>query len=221
MYHRTRKGLSVNLFGASTVSTVIDGTDVNIEQTSRYPFDGTVRLEVESGSAASFQVRVRVPGWAAGVEVEGASFVRDGNWIVFDRVWEGSTEINLQFERQVRILEHASGTVAIAHGPLLYALPIDHEEIKGTSYAKDGFHDIYARPVRSGANDWQVPANAGFTLTEGEERIAGPFDSLVLKGTLYVESEDRLTEVRLVPMGGTILRQVSFAAAATIREVEI
>ncbi len=213
MYHRTRRGLSVNLFGASNMATELDGSDVRIRQSTGYPFEGAVRFEVESESAADFELRIRVPEWATGVEVAGIEFARDGNWLKVERNWEGTTEFEVRFGQESRTLQHASGTLAVAHGPLLYALPIAHEEIAGKSYGETGFHDIYAKSLETRVADWRLVGDGGFELVEADDSIVGPFDSLALKGKLYDKDQGRMVDVELVPMGATVLRQVSFEPA--------
>ena len=213
MYHRTRRGLSVNLFGASDMMTDVDGSTVRVRQVTEYPFEGAVRFEVESEAAEEFELSIRVPAWAAGVDVAGAAFTRDGDWLKVERTWKGTTDFEVRFERKVRTLQHASGTLAVAHGPLLYALPIAHEEIAGTSYGEDGFHDIYAKPSETAAAEWRLAESSRFDLVEAEDRIIGPFDSLALEGKLYDKARGRMIDVRLSPMGGTVLRQVSFDPA--------
>ncbi|MDJ0812793.1 MAG: glycoside hydrolase family 127 protein [Woeseiaceae bacterium] len=210
MYHRTPNGLSVNLFGASEVTTQQAGTPVRIRQTTDYPFEDLLRFEVSAEEPVDLQLRIRMPAWADGVELQGAEFVRDGDWLTIGRRWEGATQFSVRFERQVRILSHLSGTSAVAHGPLLYALPIAHEEITGRSYGQPGFHDIYAKPAVELDAEWQLASDSAFELVAAEDRIPGPFDSVALKGKLYNKTEDRTVDVELAPMGGTVLRQVSF-----------
>lgn len=210
MYHRTSRGLSVNLFGASEMSTTVDGSLVSIRQATRYPFEDLVRFEVHADTAVNFPLRVRVPGWASGVALEGADFVRHGDWLTIERRWQGETQFSVQYEREVKILDHLSGTSAVAHGPLLYALPIAHDEIAGQDYGEPGFHDIYAKPAVELVAEWRLSSDSDFELVAAEDRIPGPFDSIALKGKLYNQTEDRAVDVELVPMGGTVLRQVSF-----------
>ena len=210
MYHRTPRGLNANLFGASEAIQEVNGTSIRIRQDTQYPFEDTVRFEVDSASATEFELRLRVPGWASSMAVSGVSAKRDGRWLVINQLWKGTTTFEVRFEREVRVLDHHSGTFAVAHGPLLYALPIAHEETAGTSYGHPDFHDVYARPLAAVQPDWQLSADSEFGLVEAEDRIPGPFDSFVLKGKLYNHQDGKMAEVALVPMGGTVLRQVSF-----------
>lgn len=210
MYHRTSRGVSVNLFGASEMSTKVDGSLVGIRQATRYPFDDLVRFEVHADTEVNFSLRVRVPGWASGVALEGADFVRHGDWLTIEQRWQGESKFSVQFEREVKILDHLSGTSAVAHGPLLYALPMAHDEIAGRGYGEPGFHDIYAKLAAEPVAEWRLASDSDFELVAAEDRIPGPFDSIALKGKLYNQTEDRVVDVELVPMGGTVLRQVSF-----------
>jgi DUF1680 family protein len=219
MYHRTAGGLAINLYGASEVRTVLDGSEVRIRQCTDYPFEDTVRIEVECSPAATFELRLRVPEWAADVELEGVSFGRNGNWLEIGRSWNGRTRLDLRFTRIARILEHAGGTRSVGCGPLLYALPISHREIRGADYGEAGFHDIYAQPSQAVVTDWRLPGDAAFEAVTGAGGDAGPFFNPLLRGRLYNGREGRFHPVELVPMGSTVLRQVSFQPAiVSIRE---
>jgi DUF1680 family protein len=213
MYHRIPRGLSVNLFGASEMTAELGGSQVRVRQATRYPFEDVVRFEVQPDKAIDFPLRIRVPAWAKDVELKGAEGLRAGDWLTIERRWEGDTQFSVRFEREVIILDHLSGTSAVAHGPLLYALPIAHEEITGKSYGQPGFHDIYAKPAVELDAEWQLASDSDFEVVSAEDRIPGPFDNIALKGKLYNKAEDRAVDVELVPMGGTVLRQVSFCPA--------
>ncbi len=210
MYHRTVQGMSINLFGASEAALDVKGSSIRIRQDTGYPFESSIRIQVSTAAPADFELRLRVPAWASDAKVIGAEARRDGQWLAIERTWSGTTGFEVQFGQAVRVLDHHSGTLAVAHGPLLYALPIEHEEVAGTSYGQPGFHDIYAKPVDPEQPDWQLLADSGFELSEADDRLPGPFDSLVLRGELYDSRTGKPTEVELVPMGGTVLRQVSF-----------
>ncbi|MEL7449014.1 MAG: hypothetical protein AAFN78_07375, partial [Pseudomonadota bacterium] len=132
---------------------------------------------------------------------------------VVNRRWKGKTTLDLTFVREVRTLEHPSGTIALAHGPLLYALPIAHTEIEGTSYGQPSFNDVYAKPAEPVNKDWQLSKETLFELIAFED--SAPFESRALKCKLYDQRQDREVAVSLVPMGGTVLRQVSFEPAAS------
>ena len=57
--------LYVNLYAASKVTTKVDGKDVTVEQTTNYPWDGKIKLTVQTDG--KFQLKLRIPGWARNV----------------------------------------------------------------------------------------------------------------------------------------------------------
>ncbi len=54
----------VNLFAQGTGKLRAGGTDVEIAQTTEYPWKGEVKIEVRPAKAAEFTLAVRIPGWA-------------------------------------------------------------------------------------------------------------------------------------------------------------
>ena len=56
----------VNLFIAGRGRVALSGRTVVLTQDTRYPWDGSVKLTVEPGSPAPFELAVRIPGWARG-----------------------------------------------------------------------------------------------------------------------------------------------------------
>jgi hypothetical protein len=71
-YSTDSKGLYVNLYAGSTVRTMVNGKPVSLRQTTRYPWEGSVRLTFEGdGSDASaevgeFDLNLRIPAWCQG-----------------------------------------------------------------------------------------------------------------------------------------------------------
>jgi len=65
--------LFVNLFIGSTADVKLNAGSVRIKQTTGYPWNGKVRLEMvgNGGKPQSFALKVRVPGWAVDRPVPG------------------------------------------------------------------------------------------------------------------------------------------------------
>src|SRR6185295_14581244 len=62
----------VNLFaGGAADVTLGDGRVVKLEQATRYPWDGAVKLTVRPAARGAFAVNVRIPGWARNEPVAG------------------------------------------------------------------------------------------------------------------------------------------------------
>jgi len=144
----------VSLFaqGRAQVSTPV-GT-VGIEQQTRYPWDGDVRVTVSPARPARFTLMVRVPGWSLGRPVPGdlyrdAEPVRDSvslkvngllvpirlerGFAAIAREWAAGDTVDLHLPMSVRrVVAHPAvaadeGRVAIERGPIVYAAEsVDH-----------------------------------------------------------------------------------------------
>ena len=69
MYAVKDDNVYVNLFNSSTVALKVNGKDVELEQETGYPWDGTITLRVKKNKAGAFNLKVRYPGWARGEAV--------------------------------------------------------------------------------------------------------------------------------------------------------
>ena len=138
--------LFVNLFVASEATADLGGT-VALTQQTRYPWDGHVVLTVKPDRPRTFEVRVRIPGWARGRPVpsdlyrfadEGSGSYRlqvnggaatsrlEEGYAVLNRTWASGDTITLDLPMPVRRVvaddrvADDRGKVALERGPLVY-----------------------------------------------------------------------------------------------------
>lgn len=140
--------LAINLYspGETTLASPHGGT-VRLEQTTRYPYAGDIRITVRPERVASYAIRLRIPGWAesASIQINGTALtvaVLPGTYVTIERVWQPGDVITLQLpmppklHRQVnRNLQESRAPdgspvvqevlhfdyAAITRGPLVYA----------------------------------------------------------------------------------------------------
>lgn len=140
--------LAVNLYGPGqvTLSSPLAGA-VRLEQATRYPFEGDIRITVRPERVARYTILLRIPGWAEEVslQINGAPATvatRPDTYAALERVWEPGDVITLQlamppkFQRQVnRNLQESRAPdgspvsqevlhfeyAAITRGPLVYS----------------------------------------------------------------------------------------------------
>jgi uncharacterized protein len=137
----------VNLFGASEARLRVAGGELRVRQETRYPWEGRVRMQVESAPTEAVALHVRIPGWARGRPVPsdlyryveaGGEPVRlwlnreplevkeEKGYAVVRRVWRAGDVIDLELPMTVRrVVAHErvredAGRVAIERGPLVY-----------------------------------------------------------------------------------------------------
>jgi DUF1680 family protein len=134
VYGVADKAVWVHQYGASELATDVPGIGrVKLTQETDYPWDGRVRLTVGVERPATFEVRVRIPGWTRGaaVAVNGAAIdepIKSGSYLVVRREWRAGDSIALTLPMPARVVEahplveEARNQVAVMRGPLVYCL---------------------------------------------------------------------------------------------------
>ncbi len=143
MYARGPDSVYVNLFAGSDVTVEnVAGTDVQIVQTTDYPWNGKVSLTVTPKASKRFSLRIRVPNrgvselyvrtpetnWLGAVTVNGAAVqpVMEKGYAVITRAWKAGDVVSfvlplaVQRVRANDRIAATKGRVALQYGPLLY-----------------------------------------------------------------------------------------------------
>ena len=115
----------------------------SLRETTEYPFDGKVRIEVEGvgtrpgddvaaarrAGTVNFPLYLRIPGWAAGATVsvngEAQSVNAAGDdYIRIERTWRPGdvVELTLPMKVTVRVWEKNKNSVSVNYGPLTFSL---------------------------------------------------------------------------------------------------
>jgi DUF1680 family protein len=144
----------VNLFVSSRAETSAAGVPLVITQQTDYPWEGDVSLRLEPASARTFELRLRVPGWARneplpstlyryadrerasyGITVNGqpVTTVLEKGYAVVTRAWAPGDQVTIHFAMPVRRVVADDrvvddrGKVALERGPIVYAVEgVDH-----------------------------------------------------------------------------------------------
>ncbi len=131
LYSRSREGLWVHLYAAGRARLALPGgRPVELRQETRYPWEGTVELEVRG--SGSFSLFLRIPDWCAappGLQVNGRPWdggALPGRYVELRRRWRTGDTVRLDLPLEARrvachpyVAENA-GRVALCRGPLLY-----------------------------------------------------------------------------------------------------
>jgi uncharacterized protein len=132
-YAKSAQTIWVNLYGSSTLATELNGEPIRLTQTTEYPWQGQVRIEVEVAGSSEFALKVRIPGWAEGtvVRVNGKRLnepVKPESYWELSRHWQAGDVVELDFPMAPKLMtanplvEEALGQVAIQRGPVVYCL---------------------------------------------------------------------------------------------------
>jgi DUF1680 family protein len=131
-YGRSDRGVWLHLYGGSTLDTSLpDGRRVKLKQETDFPWDGRVKVTVESAPRDELSLFLRVPGWAdaATLKVNGKPVkATAGRYAEVRRTWEAGDTVELTLPMRPRLVEahplveEARNQVAVMYGPLVYCL---------------------------------------------------------------------------------------------------
>ena len=190
MYSKGADGLYVNLFAGSRIAVGdVAGTDVEMVQTTNYPWSGTVTLRVNPKARTRFAVRIRVPnrdvsslytstpkaGDLASLAVNGSPVTPEvvNGYAVITRTWTSGDTIELELPMPVQRV-HASDKVAadqdrvaLRYGPLLYNIEQVDQDITGT-----------LDPAAALATEWRADLLNGVTVIRGTFGSGAPMTAI-------------------------------------------
>ena len=191
IYAQDDDGVYVNLFVGSRARVKLAQTDVTLEQTTRYPWDGVVRIKVNPESPAEFDLKVRLPGWSRRpvLKVNGADVTPlevNRGYARLRRKWKQGDVVELSMPMPVErvkanpLVEADIGRVALMRGPVVYAL----ESIDNSA------------PLR----DLMLPENSRLVAEHRPDLLGGV---TVIKGQAWVSDPAKWTSA-LYLIGGEI-----------------
>jgi DUF1680 family protein len=122
----------VNLYDGSQTQISLNGQMVQLEQRTRYPWDGDIEIAVNPAETAEFELALRIPGWcrqfALRVNGEPVATEPQRGYARIKRVWNKGDSIRLSLAMPVdRIAPHPmirqdAGCVALQRGPVVYCI---------------------------------------------------------------------------------------------------
>jgi uncharacterized protein len=147
IYGHTADTLYVNLFMSDTAQVNLNGDQLEVVQTTNYPWNGKINIKITPSSAKEFTVKVRIPGWASNEPISGGLYkymdvsnqavtlsVNNENvsidlqkgYAVLKRTWSPGDSISLNLPMEPRrIVANANvtedvGKIAIQRGPIVF-----------------------------------------------------------------------------------------------------
>ncbi|GAB4030470.1 aceric acid hydrolase [Spirosoma jeollabukense] len=203
-YSISDKGLWLNLFGGSQLKTTLkDGSALRLTQTTNYPWDGAVNLQLEQAPAKPFSVFVRIPGWCQGatIKVNGTTLskaVQSGEYAEINRTWKAGDKVEINLPMPVKLIEsnplveENRNQVAVKRGPIVYCLEsTDNQKTKLTNIALSAKPDLKPNLVKIDNADMMALEGTAKLINEGS-----------WTNQLYREVSDKApqtTPVRLIP----------------------
>lgn len=184
---------------------VAGDVDLEVHETTGFPFRETVRFKLTLSEPASFPFHLRIPSWAENAAISVNGEIRDvpvhNRVAIVNRKWKTGDEVVLKLPMTIRTSKWFEFSTAVERGPLVYALKIPHEEKKKDR--KDGYREFTEYyPV----NDWN------YGLLESEINDPGRYIEFVENtwdGSYPWNLENAPTELRLKGVKATDWKAVN------------
>ena len=133
-YASSSDNIWVNLYGASELETALSGIGkVKLVQETEYPWNGRVRIKIETAPEKEFALRLRIPRWAKAASIRmnhGApdASPKPGSYHELRRNWKSGDTVDLDLQMDTALIEanplveETLGQVAVKRGPIVYCL---------------------------------------------------------------------------------------------------
>jgi len=137
----------LNLFMSNTTDLKVEGKDVSLKQTTTYPWNGDIEVEVTKTSSKPFDMKIRIPGWVKNevvpsklyayndgkalgytIKVNGQAVSSDlkGGYFSIGRKWKKGDKVDIHFDMDPRTVEADEkveadrGRISVERGPIVY-----------------------------------------------------------------------------------------------------
>jgi len=147
MYGQTDSRLYVNLFIQSKANVSMGGEKLEIEQTTKYPWDGEVKFSINPEKAKSFELALRIPGWLSEKPLPGSLYAfasapekkfvlkvngkpteykAENGYAIISNQWKKGDVVTLSLPMEIRRvvanekLLADNNKVALMRGPMVY-----------------------------------------------------------------------------------------------------
>jgi len=134
MYSIADDGLYINLYGGSQLSTKLkDDSAIQLEQTTNYPWDGNITINIKEAPTKQTSFFLRIPSWCkkASIKVNGKLIERTmvpSSYQVIKRSWKTGDKIELVLDMPATLIEsnplveETRNQVTVKRGPIVYCL---------------------------------------------------------------------------------------------------
>ena len=138
------QGLAAMSYAPCTITSVVRGTSVMVEQVSDYPFRQAVSITVKPQHAVAFPLKLRIPAWSRNtrIAVNGKPVETTPGFTTIKRTWAPGDTVEVMFNAEVKVERGYDGALSFSRGALVYALPVEENWV------------IWRK--RGPTNDWQV-----------------------------------------------------------------
>ena len=151
-------GIAAMMYNSSEVNVKVGnrvGHTVILKQTTHYPFDENIRIEVNAASPVNFPLYLRIPRWCsdAKVMVNGNTInvnATASSYIRIENKWKQGDIVELTLPMKLSLTKWTENknSVSVNYGPLTFSLKID-----------EYYQKVNSKESAIGDSKWQASAD--------------------------------------------------------------
>jgi hypothetical protein len=149
-------GLVAQLYSEGSVKAKVgNGKEVQLLETTKYPFEDQISFTVKTSQAVKFPLYLRIPEWCnnASVKINGKKIslsTRQGSYVKLLNTWKNGDQVSLTLPMQLKVRQwdKNKNSVSVNYGPLTYSLKI-----------KESYIEKDSKATAIGDSQWQPGAN--------------------------------------------------------------
>ncbi len=151
-------GVLASLYGPSQVIATVgsDSATVTINESTEYPFDGTIGFKVSVSKSDSFPICFRIPEWEKSATIQIGTTTATpaaGTIYTMNRTWHTGDSVTITFPMNIRTEHRWNHSICVIRGPLWYSLKI------GETWIKQGSSSNYM-----GSSDWAISPTTAWNI---------------------------------------------------------
>lgn len=193
-------GPVATLLGPCTVNTTWKNVPLSIRESTGYPDNYTFGYTIAIPHPLAFTLSIRKPAWADSFTLNAPYTEKDG-YIRVTKTWKPGESIRLRFSPSLRMEQDRRGATFFTYGPLVLAHPIASTGRITKHYPLPGFYDYQYRPDSLVVYHY----HGGPVSRSNDADPRSRFNAVMSAG-----NTNQTDTIPLVPMGTTVLRQVTF-----------
>ncbi len=190
---QNQDGLALNYYGPSTIAADLgSGNRISLTQTTSYPAQGDIRLDVSIKKPETFTLFLRIPNWSRQTRVslngKPVPEARVGTYLPIRRQWTSGATLTLSLDFTPRFqtgAEDYAGKVCVFQGPILFSSDVRYEANRDTPSAPLTLDGLTIKPIEPPpeAGPWIL---ARMTDGRGQQFTVCDFSSAGLFGDRYI-----------------------------------
>lgn len=181
VYSQSAADAWIHLYVQGSGSLQIGESQVILQQITRYPWDGDVRVILQVDKPALFKLHLRLPGWCQSFSLSINDHTEPDlpitrGYIVIEREWRSGDAVTLKMDMPVQYMQAnpnvsaMRGRLAMQRGPVVYCLEgcdhpglqLDQVRLRTDAAMSDIFHPEFHPELLGGV----VVLHATGTITE-------------------------------------------------------